>query len=121
MNLKRLILSHPFFGRVPDQSLLAGHNGSKYEYVISTRGKKYAMFYTYTGRSFEVSMGKIIGKKVKANWFNPRNGETIFIGWFENSAIKQFDPPGKEYPGNDWVLILEGEDINFPLPGTLKN
>jgi hypothetical protein len=110
--LKRLILSHPVFERVPDQSLLAGHNYSKYKYVIATRGKKYAMFYTYTGRSFDVFMGKIIGKKVKANWFNPRNGETIFIGWFENLATRQFDPPGKEYPGNDWILILEGEDLN---------
>jgi hypothetical protein len=110
--LKSLILSYPFFERVPDQSMLAGQNGSKYDYVAATCGKKYAMFYTYTGRSFDVLMGKIYGKKVVASWYNPRNGETDFIGWFDNSAIRRFDPPGNEHPGNDWVLIVKSEDLN---------
>ena len=108
--LKKLILSLPFFERVPDQSLIAGTNGSKYEYIIATRGKKYALFYTYTGRSFDVILNKMPGKRVKANWFNPGNGETSFIGLFETSAKQHFNPPGREHPGNDWVLILNSED-----------
>lgn len=111
--LKKLILSHPFFERVPAQSLLAGDNGLKYDYLIATRGKKYAMFYTYTGRSFNIYMDKINSKKIKADWFNPRNGEYIFIGWFENSETRKFDPPGKKRPGNDWVLVLRGEDLKL--------
>lgn len=107
--LKKLILSQPYFERVPDQSLIAGQNGSKYDYVIATRGQTYALFYTYTGRSFDVNMGKISGKEVQANWFNPRNGEKTFIGRFENSAILHFDPPGNEQPGNDWVLMLNSD------------
>ena len=109
-HLKKLILSRPYLERVPDQSLLAGHNGSKYDYVIAARGLTFALFYTFTGRSFDVVMGKISGKEVNANWFNPRNGETIFIGRFENLAARHFDPPGKEQPGNDWVLILDSDE-----------
>ena len=107
IHLKNLILSKPFLERVPDQSLIAGQNGSKYDYVIATRGQTYALIYTYTGRAFDVVMGKISGSEVKASWFNPNNGETTFIGHFENSATLHFDPPGDEKPGNDWVLILD--------------
>lgn len=105
--LKDLILSRPYFERIPDQSFVAGHNGFKYEYVIATRGDNYAIFYTYTGRSFDVVTGKLPGKQVKASWFNPRNGDKTFIGDFTNSGTLHFDPPGDEKPGNDWVLILD--------------
>jgi hypothetical protein len=54
--LKRLILSRPYFARIPDQNLVAGTNGTKYDYVIATRGDDYAFAYTYTGRPFEVRM-----------------------------------------------------------------
>lgn len=80
----------------------------KYGYVVATRGKSYALFYTYTGREFDVVMGKISGKEIEAKWFNPENGGVTSIGRFENSATRHFDPPGQERPGNDWVLILEG-------------
>lgn len=109
-HLKNLILSRPFFERLPDQSLIAGRNGEKYDYVIATRGDGYAFIYSYTGRSFDVEMGRISGNKVEANWINPRNGETIFVGRFKNVGIQQFDPPGTEQPGNDWVLTLDGRE-----------
>jgi hypothetical protein len=109
-HLKNLILSRPFYERIPDQSLIAGQNGEKYEYVVATRGNSYALFYTYTGRAFEVVMGKISGKRIKAQWFNPRDGEITFLSWFDNLATRHFDPPGKQRPGNDWVLILDGDD-----------
>jgi hypothetical protein len=108
-HLKNLVLSRPFFERVPDQSLIAGRNGEKYERVAATRGKRYALLYTYTGRAFDVVMGRIAGDQVRAQWFSPRNGETTFIGRFDNTATRRFDPPGRERPGNDWVLVLDGE------------
>lgn len=107
-HLKNLILSRPFFERVPDQSLLAGSNGSNYDHIIATRGRNYAFLYNYTGRTFDVVAGKISGKQVEASWFNPRNGDTNFIGRFENSGTLHFDPPGEKSPGNDWVLVLDG-------------
>jgi len=105
--LKNLILSRPFFERIPDQSLIAGNNGSGYDYVIATRGKNYALFYTYTGRSFDVFLNRMAGQHVKASWFNPRNGKIIQIDRYGTSGIQHFDPPGMKHPGNDWVLILD--------------
>ena len=61
----------------------------------------------YTGRNFAVQMGKISGKTVKASWYDPRNGTKKPVGSFPNKGIKEFDPPGNEKEGNDWVLLLE--------------
>ena len=105
--LKDLMLSKPYFERVPDQSLIAGDAGDKYNYLAATRGKDYAFIYTYTGRTFDVNMGKIAGKKVKAAWYSPRNGNKTAIGIFTNKGIQNFKPPGEEGDGNDWVLIVE--------------
>lgn len=108
--LKKLMLSRPFLERVPDQSLIAGENGQKYERLIATRGNDYAMIYTYTGRNIPVQMGKISGAKVKASWYKPTDGTTAEIGVFENKGTHEFDPPGEPANGNDWVLILDSEN-----------
>ncbi|WP_443939417.1 glycoside hydrolase family 140 protein [Pedobacter sp. MW01-1-1] len=105
--LKDLMLSRSYFDRVPDQSIIAGKNGEHYNYLIATRGDKYAMIYTYTGRNMDLNMGKIAGSKVKASWFDPRTGKTAEIGEIDNSGTHTFDPPGNEENGNDWVLILD--------------
>lgn len=104
--LKQLMLSHSLEDRVPDQSLVAAQ-GEKYNRLMATRGKDYAYIYTYTGRSMKINMGKIEGDKVKASWFDPRTGKITGIGTFENKGVKEFDPPGEEKNGNDWVLIVE--------------
>lgn len=106
--LKQLILSKPYLERVPDQSLIApGTQGERYAYLVATRGKNYAFVYTYTGRNISVVPGKISGKQVKASWYNPRTGETTAIETYNNTAVKEFNPPGEVQEGNDWVLVLE--------------
>lgn len=105
--LKQLMLSHAFLDLVPDQSLIAGEQGEQYDFVIGARGKDYALIYTYNGRSFELNMGKIEGEKVKASWFNPRDGQTTEIEAYPNQGVAEFDPPGEPEDGNDWVLVLK--------------
>lgn len=105
--LKELMLSKPYFERVPDQSLITGENGEKYDYLVATRGKNYAMIYTYNGKNMEINTGKIEGETISAKWYNPRNGEVSKIGTFKNEGVLNFDPPGEKADGNDWVLILD--------------
>lgn len=105
--LKDLMLSEPYFERVPDQSLIAGKQGNRYDYIVATRGKDYAFIYTYNGRDFQVNMGKIQGQKVKASWYSPRDGSKKQIGTYSNKGVAKFNPPGERKDGNDWVLILE--------------
>jgi hypothetical protein len=103
--IKKLMLDFPYLERVPDQSLVA-NQGEKYDYQVATRGKNYVLIYTYNGRKIKVNMGKILGDKVTASWYNPRNGQKTKIGIFDNKGTKEFQPSGKKEDGNDWVLIL---------------
>lgn len=107
IHLKNLILSKSYFDRIPDQSLIAGKNGVQYLRLLATRGQNYAMVYAYNGNNMSINMGKISGEKVKASWFDPRTGKTRVIGDFENKGVQNFNPPGEEKEGNDWVLILD--------------
>ncbi len=104
--IKKLILEFPYFERIPDQSLIA-NQGEKYDYLVATRGKNYALIYTYNGKKIAVNMGKIAGDKVSATWFNPRNGQKTKIGIIANKGIQEFQPSGIKEDGNDWVLILK--------------
>lgn len=107
IHLKTLLLSRPYFERVPDQSLIAGDPGERYDHLLATRGKTYAFIYTYNGRPMQVNMGRIEGAKVKASWYSPRDGSITNIGDVDNTGVKDFDPPGEKKDGNDWVLILD--------------
>ena len=105
--LKKLMLSEPYFERIPDQSVVMDSVGQRYNYLAATRGKSYIFIYTYNGRNFRIRFGKISGSFVNAYWFNPRNGKRVFIGKYQNDGIVGFDPPGTRKDGNDWVLILK--------------
>ncbi len=115
--LKRLMLSRPFFDRVPDQSVIAGENGVRYEYAVATRGRGYCFVYIYTGRPVEVRPGGGMGSRVKAWWYNPRDGSAQSAGEFPAKGSQRFAPPGTPAPGNDWVLVLDDAAKNFPAPG----
>jgi hypothetical protein len=103
--LKKLMLEFPYFERVTDQSLVT-NQGEKHDYIAATKGKNYALIYTYTGRKIAVAMGKIAGDKVAATWYNPSNGQKTKIGIFANKGVQEFQHSGSKEDVNDWVLIL---------------
>jgi hypothetical protein len=115
--LKLLMLSRPYFERVPDQSLIAGQNGTRRDYVIATRGASYLLAYTYTGKPFQIRTGAITGARVQAWWYSPRDGSARFLGAFANRGVRTFTPPGQPGDGNDWVLVLDDVSKQFPPPG----
>jgi hypothetical protein len=85
--------------------------------VIATRGRDYAMVYTYTGRPFEVRLGVISGATLRAWWYNPRDGRVDPTGLVPNTGVKRFVPPGQPAEGNDWVLVLDDAAKRFRPPG----
>jgi beta-glucanase (GH16 family) len=74
------------------------------------------MVYAPVGRAFKVRMDVIKGAKVRASWYNPRNGQAAVIGEFANTGEREFQPPDK---GEmlDWVLVLDDASKSFPPPG----
>jgi hypothetical protein len=65
------------------------------------------MVYIPTGKPFSARLERVAAKKVRASWFNPRNGSRTKIGDFDGNLVQEFTPPGKAERGNDWVLLLE--------------
>ncbi len=123
---RRLLESRPFFSRIPDDSLIVPSEipavipGAGIRRFVATRDEagSYAMVYAPVGRSFRVRMDKLTGPKVKAWWYNPRDGKARLIGTFPNTGIRVFTPPdvGELL---DWVLVLDDAAKNYAEPGIL--
>ena len=108
--LKELILKFPFAERIPDQSVIAGVNGERYDRAIATRGSDYLLVYNYSGRPMKIDLSKISGEKKNCWWFNPANGQYDFIGTFEGKLVQQFQADVAYAVGNDRVLVAV--DVN---------
>ena len=122
-----LVESRPFLTRIPDPSIVvtdavptAVPGTGRYHFAATrdTEGT-YAMVYAPVGRSFKVRMSVIKGAKVRAWWFNPRDGQARTIGTFENQGERAFTPPD---PGEmlDWILVLDDDAKQYPAPGSRK-
>jgi len=119
-----LIESRPFLTRIPDDSVIIPAEvptavpGAGLKRIVATRDEqgRFAMVYSPAARAFKVRMDKVTGAKVKAWWFNPRNGQATAIGEFPNTGEREFQPPdkGEEL---DWVLVLDDAAQRFPAPG----
>lgn len=103
-HLKSLMLAFPFFERVPDQSVIAGQNGERYDRAIATRGKDYLMVYNYSGRPMQVDLSKISGTKKNVWWYSAKDGKLTYIGEFDNK-VTPFQHDSGYMSGNDQVLI----------------
>ncbi|MCX7885758.1 MAG: glycoside hydrolase family 140 protein [Verrucomicrobiae bacterium] len=116
-HLRRLMESRPFLTRIPDQSVVASDTLSGDEHLQATRDSQgsYAMVYSPAGRPFKVRMDKIGGPRVRAWWFNPRDGSAQLIGEFPNTGEQEFVPPTSG-EGNDWVLVLDEARKGYFVP-----
>lgn len=117
-HLKDLMLSRPYWDRVPDPSVVVDGEGERYARVLATRGRDYAFAYTYTGRPFSMRMDAISGAEKVAWWFRPSDGTVRELGSIPGSGVQRWDPPGDVAGGNDWVLVLDDATKKFPPPGS---
>ena len=63
-------------------------------------------------------MRKISGKKVKACWYNPRDGKSSSAGEYNNTGFVTFNPPTSGID-NDWVLVLDDATKFAKMPGEI--
>lgn len=110
--LKNLILTFPFFERIPDQSVIVGKNGQRYDRVIATRGNDYMLVYNYTGIPMQIDLSKISGAKKNAWWYSAKTGELDYIGEFDNKTT-DFQYDGGYNSGNDQVLIITDTSVDY--------
>jgi len=124
---RRLLESRPFLSRVPDDTVVVTDRvptsvpgAGRYRYVATRDAEgRYAMVYAPIGRPFRVRMSAIAGPRVRAWWFNPRDGKATLVGEVANEGERSFTPPDPGEP-LDWVLVLDDAGQGYPPPGEAK-
>ena len=117
-HLRRLMESLPDpLQRVPDQSLLASEAGTGNEHIAVTRDAqgRYALVYSAAGRPFTVKLENLAGDKLRAAWFDPREGTHRLLSEIARHGTREFTPPTLG-EGQDWILVLNDASRNFQLP-----
>jgi hypothetical protein len=65
--------------------------------------------YLPTGNPVGIHRDKLSGKKVKARWYDPREGTWREIGTYPSKGVHEFTAPSRG-DRDDWVLVLESVD-----------
>ena len=117
-HLKHLLLSRPFFTRIPDQSMVVGMQEENNDYIAATRDAQgsYAMFYFPTGKPTTLDLSNLKGKEFIRWWYDPRTGNAHKGPKIQGNSLVFVQPPtgGK---GHDWVLVIDEQSQNYGVPG----
>ncbi|GAB2496435.1 glycoside hydrolase family 140 protein [Algoriphagus taiwanensis] len=113
-HLKNLMLSRPYFDRIPDQSLIGTTQSYNDSYLAASRNQSgtYALIYSPTGLDIPLNLSKMKGDRFRLTWFDPRTGVQFpgnngeIVGKEKNQTIS----PPSSGRGNDWVLIVDSMD-----------
>ncbi|MDE1549532.1 glycoside hydrolase family 140 protein [Jeotgalibaca caeni] len=104
-HLKHLMESFDFTKSSPKQNLIAS-NYSGANYLVALEGENCAFIYSPNGLRMNVSVEEFSTEKIRAKWFNPRNGEYLLIDGDISLPSHLFVPPTSGR-GEDWVLVME--------------
>jgi hypothetical protein len=116
--MRRLFEKRPWQKLRADQSVIAGDNpeGPEYKVAAVAADGDFMMVYIPYGKKTTVNTTKIKSQKLKAWWFNPRDGGAIPLGEFPNGGSREFAPVSVGR-GSDWVLVIDDASKNYPSPG----
>lgn len=118
---RKLFELRPWYRMAPDLSVIAEGQGEGEYHIQSARAEdgSFILVYSTLGSPFGINMARLSGRKVKAMWFNPRDGRFTIIGEYANEGIVKYNPP-TNYDRDDWILVLEDADKNYPTEIALK-
>ena len=117
-HVRRLFESRPFGLLEPDPGMVVGGPASGGSKIRAARARdgSFALVYSPMGEPFEVDDARLSGRRIKQIWYDPRYGVSHHFHSATTVAFQGFTPPSSG-PGHDWILILEDEAAEFPLPG----
>lgn len=108
--LKRLMLTFPYFDRVPDQDIVVD-NGEKYNRIIATRGNDYILAYNHTGRPMTLDLNRISGREKDVWTMDPTDGSLKYLGKTGDRHYKLVPTSGR-----DIVVIAIDSDKRYLTP-----
>ena len=119
-HLRALLETRPWWKLVPDVRNAVAVEGrgafATNDYAVTARADdgSFALCYLPTKRKITIDLDQLTGERVRAEWFNPRTGETTPIGTFTERSQHPFEPATE----GDWVLVLEDARNRVAQPGT---
>jgi hypothetical protein len=106
--MRKLFETYKWQRLIPDQSVIAKDNPETVEYEMGSISQDgdFLMAYLPYGRKTTINTKNLKGDKLTATLFNPRDGQKLPLGDFDNSGKKAIAPPS-EGRGSDWLVIIE--------------
>ncbi len=127
IHIKNLMLSRPYLNRIPSPEMLPGlpetpapdnsihFDSLRAAHPVATRdadGTYGMVYFPLAEQSLRVDLSPL-KYRVKARWFDPRNGKVHAAGEYPNEVVIFTSP----LAGPDWVLVLDQASKVMPLPG----
>ncbi len=116
IHVRKLMESRPFTDRIPFQQIIKNEYFPETDYIVATRGKDYVMVYIPTGWGAQLDLNLCGWPNANAWWYNCQTGEAEDLGEVSTDHVKEFAPKTSGR-GNDWVLVFDNAEMNFPKPG----
>jgi hypothetical protein len=120
--VRKLFESRPFQKLRPNQSIIKDGSltGGGKIMAAMANDSSFAFIYSPRGEKFSIDKSWINAARINEIWYDPRYGIAYKIHSTDTKGIQTYTPPtiGR---GNDWILIIENADLNFPLPNTTKD
>ncbi len=115
--MRRMLEKRNWQKLVRDQSVILSDNpeGVEYKMAAVSADKDFMLVYIPFGKKTTIDLSKLKSSKIRAWWFNPRDGYCIPLGEFEATATREFVPTSVGR-GSDWLLVLDDASKNYPEP-----
>jgi Protein of unknown function (DUF4038)/Putative collagen-binding domain of a collagenase len=114
-HLKRLILSRPYFTRIPDKTLIpTNFSGGRHLEGTRSSDGSYAFIYFPEQSTSDINLSNLSGSTLDYWWYNPRTGESVGGERFNKVGRRTFTTPSVSGP--DWVLVIEDASRGFSKP-----
>lgn len=113
--MRKLFELRPWHKMVPDPSIVAAGQGDGQHRIQAARAAdgSFVIAYLPYGRPVSIHMDKITGPRVKARWYDPRNGTWREIAEYANTGVREFAAPSTG-DRDDWVLVLDDAEKGYP-------
>lgn len=118
IHLKNLMLSRPYFQRIPADDLILDGQGEGGRHITLTRDQSgsYAMLYfPQADQKVRISL-KPFQHPLRWGWYDPRTGKYFAKGMVPSLESAEFHSP---IGGPDWVLVLDAVASQYTEPGKL--
>lgn len=119
--LRELMESRPYFGRIPDQSIILGDAGKGALHLQATRdadGTYAFVYFPLNDLSVKLDLTRLRAKRIRAWWYDPRTGVGTLLGTVDAAPDREFRSPPY---GPDWVLVLDDASAGYAPPGLGKS